>query len=246
MPPPGRGLPTVQETIERTMEGVIGHPVTLSGSSRTDAGVHAKAQLAHFDTSKPQIPLDGLRRAVNYRLPGDILIRSIEHAPDNFDAIRCTLSKRYQYVIWHAEDREPMLGGLVWHRWQPMNIDNMRLAADKLLGTHDFASFAKPGHGRLHTVRSLHECSITHRAPRVVFGIEGSGFLWQMVRIIVGTLVQVGVGRFTPDDIDRMLESRDRKSGGPTAPAHGLYLQWIKSRTEAPADTAEIETDDMG
>jgi len=96
------------------------------------------------------------------------------------------------------------------------------------VGEHDFASFARPGHGREHTMRTIHCCEVSWRGPRVVIGIEGSGFLWNMVRIMVGTLVEVGMGRYEPDEIPRMLEARDRLAAGPTAPAHGLYLQWIK------------------
>lgn len=228
MPEEGEGIPTVQETLTRALAGVLGHPLTVVGSSRTDAGVHAKGQIAHFDTDQVQIPPEGLRRAVNARLPEDILIHSIEPVGPDFDAISSTISKRYQYCIWHAPDRPVFGSDLAWHRWQKLDIPAMQAAASALEGEHDFASFAKPGHGRENTIRSVLNCAVRQRGPRIVIGVEGSGFLWNMVRIMVGTLVEVGLGRFRPEDIPGMLAARDRKVTGGTAPAHGLYLQWIK------------------
>ena len=227
-PPPGSGIPTIQETIAAAIGAVAGHPITLVGASRTDAGVHAKGQLAHFDTDQTQIPIDGLRNAVNHRLPEDILIRGIEPAPDHFDAITAAVSKRDQYFIWNAPDRSPFLPDLCWHRWQELDVSRMREAAAHLVGERDFASFAKPGHGRESTVRTVHHCSVARRGAMLVFGIEGNGFLWHMIRIIVGTLVEVGLGKYQPDDIPKMLQARDRQSAGSTAPPHGLYLQWVK------------------
>ena len=125
------------------------------GSSRTDAGVHAKGQLAHFDTDQLQIPPDGLRRAANARLPDDILIRTIEAVPETFDAISSTLRKRYQYCIWNAEDRTPFAADLAFHRWQPTRSVRYARGGAILVGTHDFASFAKPGHGRENTTRTI-------------------------------------------------------------------------------------------
>ena len=108
----------------------------------------------------------------------------------------------------------------------------MRAAAAHFVGERDFASFAKPGHGRDSTIRTVFECDVAQRGPRLVFGISGSGFLWNMIRIMVGTLVEVGLGKYAPDDIPRMLAARDRQSAGSTAPAHGLYLQWIKHHSD--------------
>lgn len=238
-PPEGEGIPTIQEVLRRTITDVVRHPVVIVGSSRTDAGVHAKGQVAHFDTTAVQIPMEGLRRAVNARLPDDVLVRSIEQVPETFDAIRSTASKRYQYLIWNAIDRNCFAADLSWHRWQTLDIDAMAAAAQVLVGEHDFASFAKPGHGRETTVRTVLACDVSRRGPRVVIGVEGTGFLWNMVRIIVGTLAEVGQGRYTPEDVRQMLESRDRRSAGSTAPPHGLYLQWIKFNPAAPAASGE-------
>lgn len=227
-PAEGHGIPTIQEIVSRALVTVVRHPVQLVGSSRTDSGVHAKGQVAHFDSTKTQIPPEGMRRAVNARLPDDILVRSIEPAPPGFDAILSTVGKRYQYFIWNTLDRSPLFCDLVWHRWQPLDVDAMKAAATHLVGEHDFASFARPGHKRINTVRTVLDCSVSQRGPRLVIGVEGAGFLWNMVRIMVGTLVEVGLGRFTPEDVASMLKARDRRSAGSTAPAHGLYLQWIR------------------
>jgi tRNA pseudouridine38-40 synthase len=228
-PPPGAGIPTIQETLDAAIAAVVAHPVSLVGSSRTDAGVHAKGQIAHFDTDQTQISPESLRRAANYRLPSDILIRSIEPAPDSFDAITAAVSKRYQYYVWNAPDRNPFAPDLSWHRWQTLDIAAMKSAAAHFVGEHDFTSFARPGHGRQTTIRTVAHCHVAARGSRLVIGIEGSGFLWNMVRIMVGTLVEVGLGRHAPDDIPRMLEARNREAAGPTAPPHGLYLQWINA-----------------
>ena len=226
------GPPTVQELLRRTLEAVVRHPVKVVGSSRTDAGVHAKGQVAHFDTPMTQIPAEGIRRATNSRLPDDILIRSIEPVASDFDAILSTAEKRYQYVVWNHADRAPFFSDLVFHRFQPLDVPAMVEAARHLVGEHDFASFAKPGHGRATTVRTVHECGVSARGPRVVIGVRGGGFLWNMVRIIAGTLVEIGLGRRKADDVPAMLAARDRLAAGPTAPAQGLYLQWVKFRDQ--------------
>jgi len=237
----GAGLATIQETLCRTMAGVLGHPVNVVGSSRTDAGVHAKGQIAHFDTDRVQIPPEGLRRAVNHRLPPDILIRAIDPADDTFDAIFCTTSKRYQYFIWNAPDRPVFFMDLAWHRWQNLDVPAMRAAAAVFRGTHDFASFAHPGHKRRHTIRTVHDIDIHFRPPKLIIGVEGGGFLWHMVRIMVGTLVEVGLGKYGPTRVADMLAAKNRTAAGPTAPPHGLYLQWVRCTPRPPERPAAPE-----
>lgn len=224
----GASLPTIQGELTKAIGGIVGHPVSLVGSSRTDAGVHAKGQVVHFDTDKVQIPREGLRRAINHRLPSDILVRSIEPVPDTFNAVTSTRSKRYQFIIWSSLDRPLFFSDLAWHRWQDLDVPKIARAAAHFVGEHDFASFARPGHGRESTVRTIYACDVRFRPPKLVIGVEGSGFLWNMVRIIVGTLVQVGLGRTQPEQIPEILAAKDRSAAGPTAPPHGLYLQWIK------------------
>ena len=223
-------IPTVQEALTRAIVQVVGHPVQVVGSSRTDAGVHAKGQVCHFDTDKVQIPARNLRRAVNHRLPNDVLIRSLTHVPDAFDAVRSTLSKRYQYFIWNAHDRPIFFSDLAWHRWQKLDVGAMNEAAGHFVGEHDFLSFARPGHGRENTVRTVLGCDVSRVGPKLVIGVEGTGFLWNMVRIMVGTLVEVGLGRYGPETVRDMIAAKDRRAAGPTAPPHGLYLQWVRTK----------------
>ena len=238
-PPAGHGIPTIQETLARALGSVVGHPVNLVGSSRTDAGVHAKGQIAHFDTDQLQIPAEGLRRAVNARLPDDILIRQIDPVAPEFDAILSTQCKRYQYFIWNGPERPVFFADMAWHRWQPFDDRSMREAAAHVVGEHDFAAFTKAGHGRETTVRRVMECSVSRRGPRIVVGVTGTGFLWNMVRIIVGTLVEVGTGRLAPDAVTRMLQTGERRHGGNTAPAQGLFLHWIRMKNGEMLDLAE-------
>lgn len=248
--PPGEvpAYPTVQGCLKQVLEAVVHHPVTLVGSSRTDARVHAKGQLAHFDTSRVQIPVESLRRAVNHRLPDDILVRGIEPVAQTFDAIYSTSCKRYQYFIWNATDRPLFISDLAWHRWQNLDVAAIAKAAHAFLGEHDFASFARPGHGRRHTVRKIFACDVTFRKPRLVIAVEGNGFLWNMVRIMVGTLIQVGIGRYQPEDISRMLDARDRNAAGPTAPPQGLYLHWVRADKTArrPRSADPMSVDESG
>ena len=231
-PPREQGIPTVQSCLRQALIRVVRHDVTVVGSSRTDAGVHAKGQVCHFDTDKSQIPVESLRRSANYQLPDDILIRSVEPVGRRFDAIASTVAKRYQYAIWNDVDRSPMGAGLAWHRWQTLDVDAMDAAAKFFQGTHDFTTFCRPGHGRVTTVRTVHRCDVSCRPPRVVVGVEGAGFLWHMVRIMVGTLVEVGLGRHRPEAVADMIAAQDRRAAGGTAPPHGLYLQWVRTEEE--------------
>ena len=145
LPPAGAGIPTIQgDRGVFAIGSVVGHPVVVVGSSRTDAGVHAKGQVAHFDTDQIQIAPEGLRRAMNHRLPTDILVRDIEPVSDSFDAITAAAAKRYQYFIWNAPDRNPFFPDLCWHRWQTLDVSAMRVAANYFEGEHDFWR-ASPG-----------------------------------------------------------------------------------------------------
>lgn len=240
-PAPGEGIPTIQETLQRAMGHVVGHPVMLSGSSRTDAGVHAKGQCATFDTTSVQIPIEGMRRAINARLPSDVLIHKIEPVPPGYDVTRLAERKRYQFFIWNHKDRPVFFSDLVWHRWHYLDVPKMARAAEYFVGEHDFASFARPGHQRESTVRTIFACDVHWRKPRLIIGIEGSGFLWNMVRIMVGTLVEVGMMHHEPEAIRDMIAAKDRRSAGPTAPPHGLYLQWIRFKPASLPETPEPE-----
>lgn len=237
----GGYLRTVQGEVTKAVRAVVGHPTNVTGASRTDTGVHARAQVAHFDTTSEHIPLEGMRRAINAKLPDDVVITSLEPVREDFDSIFHAVNKRYQYLVWTASDRNPFYQTTAFHRWQTLDLEGMRAAAEILTGTHDFTSFTKPGHGRAHAVRTVSEFSMSHRGHLLVFGVQGSGFLWNQIRIMVGTVVEVGIGRFRPEDVGRMLAAKDRTVAGSTAPPHGLYLQWIQHRLpETPRPPKEV------
>ncbi len=220
-------LRTVAGVLEEALRRVLRQPLALVGASRTDAGVHAKGQVAHF-VADTAIPIERLSRAINSRLPQDVEVLTAEPVSPDFDAISGPVSKQYRYRIFHTTRRPLTKRHYVWHCWTPLDIDRMACAAGRLEGTHDFAGFAAAGHGRLSTVRTVLRCDVCRNDPEVHIVIEGTGFLYHMVRIIAGTLVDIGRGRLEPEWIDRILQSPDRRLAGPTLPARGLCLEWIR------------------
>jgi tRNA pseudouridine38-40 synthase len=248
-------LRTVQSVLERAVRAVVHQPVVIHGASRTDSGVHANGQVAAFSTiveddarGRGGWPVErgvhGLVRAINSRLPRDVLVLSAEPVADDFDPISGARSKGYTYTIWNASERTLWLRNTTLHVWQPLDVARMQAAAAVLVGEHDFAAFAAAGHGRATTVRTVHECTVerrtanelsgppSHQASRpgqlIRISVSGSGFLWNMVRIIAGTLVEAGKGKLTPNDIREALATGDRRKAGPTLPPHGLCLEWIR------------------
>lgn len=265
---PGRvALRTVQAVVERAVREVVREPVEVKGSSRTDSGVHAKGQVAAFSASDDEASLakgsgwplsrgtDALLRAVNGRLPEDVLVTGAEVVADSFDPIGDCVSKGYSYTI-HASRTRPLWDRRYVHQvWEPLALGPMQEAAAVLVGEHDFAAFAAAGHNRVTTVRTVHACTVTEfpaeprespsplgtdapvasatlalpePARRFRIDISGSGFLWNMVRIIAGTLAEVGRGHRTTADVQEALKSGDRRRAGPTFPASGLCLEWIR------------------
>ena len=218
------GLPTVQQCVEEAAARVVGHPVVVFGAGRTDAGVHAEGQVANFYTTNLAIPTHGLRRAMNSALPRDIAIRSAVEVADDFHASRSAVGKTYRYRIYVAPQRPVTLAGLVYHYWRPLDIEPMRDAARRLAGTHDFVGFATSAEKRESTVRTIYRCDVAQTGREVHVTVHGDGFLYNMVRNIAGTLIEIGRGRFGPEQIDKVLASRDRRDAGPTAPPDGLYL----------------------
>ena len=220
-------LPTVQAQLKSAIQHVVRHPVILHGSSRTDAGVHAAGQVANFQTDC-QIPPDRLRLAVNSRCPPDIVIRYAADVPADFHAGFSAKSKLYRYRIYNSPDKPVELLNKCYHYWRELNVAKMSRAADVLLGRHDFAAFASSSDRRATTERELFRCQVYRHAHQVIIEIEGDGFLYNMVRNIVGTLLEIGRGHWPVERISEILASRDRQNAGPTAPAPGLTLQWVK------------------
>lgn len=236
VPPGGDELPTVQNTLRLALQRVVGHPVFLQGSSRTDAGVHALGQVSHFDTIRLQIPPDKILLAANAKLPDDIRINSIEPVGGAFDAIGSTREKAYRYLVHNAPHKDVFRGDLALHVPKALDVGAMQTAAAQLVGEHDFASFAKPGHGRETTRRTITSATVQQHGTDIALEFTGTGFLWHQVRIMAGTLIDIGLTRRAAASIPTILDARDRQQAGPTAPPHGLYLLWIDTKGARPPD----------
>ena len=221
-------LPTVQQAIEDVATGVMGHRVVLHGAGRTDAGVHAAGQTANFHTPNLAIPLRGMRRAIQARLPRDIAIRSAVEVPDDFQASRSATGKTYHYRIYVAPDRPVALHQQVYHYpFHELDVDVMRDAARRLIGTHDFRGLATSSDDRETTVRTIFRCEVSRQGKEVHVSVQGDGFLYNMVRNLVGTLVEIGRAHWGPDRINLILDSCNRSNAGPTAPPDGLALMCV-------------------
>jgi tRNA pseudouridine38-40 synthase len=222
------GVDTVQQRLEEAAVRVLRHPLCVHGCSRTDAGVHAEGQVANIHTTNQAVPTVGIRRAINSRLPRDIVVRSIVEAPAEFDASRGAAGKTYRYRLHLGPVRPVHLAGLVWHYCRPIDIEPMQQAAALLVGKHDFRGLASSAEDRKTTVRTIFRCDIAQTSGKEIhFTVQGDGFLYNMVRNIVGTLVEIGRGRWEPDRITKIIESRDRRDAGPTAPPDGLTLMCV-------------------
>jgi tRNA pseudouridine38-40 synthase len=216
---------TVQGTIEEVIEKLTGQPVKVYGSSRTDAGVHALGQVANFRINSP-VPTENFSNALNNLLPQDITIADVCEMPDDFEAISDTVEKRYDYLI-NTTPIRPVLARNQWHRPGTLDIGKMHQAAQKLVGKKDFKSFASAADQRESSVRTITLCQVEQEGDVIKISVAADGFLYNMVRNIVGTLVEVGRGRWEPEIIDTILEAKDRNAAGPIAPASGLCLMEI-------------------
>lgn len=230
-PPDSEPLRTAQYVLEQAVRRVVREPVQVVGASRTDAGVHARGQVAAF-TSQVEIPPTKVARAVSSRLPDDIQVTHAEIVSDDFDPIKGAIAKGYCYRIAHnlTRGRYPLFNrNIVASTSYKLDPVRMNEAARLFLGEHDFASFARINHGRESTVRTIYECKVTATSSRRCHvDVAGNGFLYNMVRIIAGTLVEVGRGMMEPEAIPMILASRNRERAGPTIPAQGLCLMWIR------------------
>jgi len=235
LPPNRAPLRTVQGVMRDALMRTLRQPVEVVGASRTDSGVHAQGQVVHFD-AETTIPIERLAMAVNSRLPDDVAVRRAEMVDDRFDAISDAVSKQYRYRLWHHTDRPVDRRHFVHHCWASLDVDRMNDAAARLVGTHDFAGMANADHDRQTTVRTIHDCRAAHDAsggPEAHIVVAGDGFLYNMVRIIAGTLVDVGRGHREPAIVDDILSRCDRTLAGATLPARGLCLEWIRYPDQA-------------
>lgn len=218
---------SVQETIDRALSEWLSEEIHTIGASRTDAGVHAKGNVAVFDT-KSQIPADKFAFGLNSRLPDDICIQESFEVPMEFHPRFTETVKTYEYKILNRKFPDPTRrnDSLFYYGW--LDVDAMNEAASYLVGPHDFKSFCAVNHDAKTTVRTIYSAIVDKEGDMITFQITGNGFLYNMVRIIAGTLIEVGKGRIRPENIKNIMEARDRQKAGPTAPAHGLTLVEIE------------------
>jgi len=234
-----RGHATIQSELERALAELTGEPVRVTASGRTDSGVHALAQVVNFVT-KNDLAVDVYPRALNAALPDDIAVLDAELMPDDFHSILAARRKRYRYVLHDAPQRDVFLHNHAWRVRRKLDTTKMNDAAQLFVGTHDFAGFQGSGSRRLSTTRTVFEAAITRPhadQPHVIyFEVEAEGFLYNMVRVMIGSLVDVGRGVAEPSWISELLEHGDRKRAGMTAPAHGLFLMRVDYESECDPD----------
>jgi tRNA pseudouridine38-40 synthase len=225
------GLKTVQETLCKAAADLIGRKTHVHGASRTDAGVHAKGQAGLIEVVSP-IPTENFPKALTDRLPLDIAVLDACEVDKAFDLIGDVTRKLYRYAICISKARPVMAIRYCWHLPGRFDIQAMQDASRHLVGTHDFKSFASAADQRQSSVRTVFRCDVLALEDKnhqwIIIDIEGDGFLYNMVRNMVGTLIDIGHGRWEPAMISSILEAKDRTAAGQLAPASGLCLEWIK------------------
>lgn len=217
------GFESVQGVLEDALEDLLGSPVRLHGAGRTDTGVHGLGQVCHVHVAT-RLEDDALRHAWNAHLPDDVVVTRLETCADDFHARFHARGKRYAYWTLTSRFRPPFQRGYAHWSREPLDLGSMRAAARHLVGRHDFAALASSGSPRKTTVRTIRSLHILPRRSAFGIVVEGDGFLYNMVRTLAGTLLDVGRQRRDPGEIPGILESKDRSRAGPTAPAEGLYL----------------------
>jgi tRNA pseudouridine38-40 synthase len=219
---------TVQGVLVEAIEAVTGHSARVRGAGRTDAGVHAVAQVASARV-ETEMTAGQLARALNGKLPRDIAVRAVDAVPDDWDALREARGKHYRYQIWNGPDRSPLRAERFHWLRDPLDLPRMRAAAECFLGTHDFAALQGAGSDVKTTVRTIQSLRIEgETGGEIRLDVEGEGFLRHMVRNLAGTLIEIGRGRWEVDRAVRILASLDRGQAGPTAPAKGLILVAVR------------------
>ena len=217
---------TIQEVLENAIKKLTGVRPKLSGCGRTDTGVHAENYVCSFKTES-NIACDRFPYAINRFLPDDIVCIGAEDMPSDFDAHKSAVGKTYTYRILNSQYPDAFYNNRAWHYRYDLDIEKMRNAAKSFIGTHDFIGFAASGFTVKTTVRTIHDIEITKEGKLVTIKVTGNGFLYNMVRIIAGTLVFAGNGKINWEEMDEIIASCDRKRAGITAPACGLYLSEV-------------------
>lgn len=214
---------SIQETLETAIHRLLGVQTHVSGVGRTDAGVHARRYVANFKADCT-VPLDRLPLALNTFLPEDIAIAAACEVPDGFDARFDCTKKEYAYYIFPSALRDPFLARRSYRYTYPLDLSKMQAGAERFVGRQDFAAVRSQGTPVKSTVRTVYWCAVEQDGPLLRIRVCGDGFLYNMVRAIAGTLVYVGGGKLSPDDVTAILRSGDREAAGPTLPAHGLFM----------------------
>jgi len=228
--------PTIQQALNHAVNDLFGHRCDVTGCSRTDAGVHAECFCAtvqdHVGPSlNTNIPCERIPQALNVRLPYDISVFHAEFVPDSFHARYDVACKTYEYRILNSKYRDPFFNNKAYHysKYIDLNaLNSMQSAAEYLCGEHDFTAFMASGSKVTDAVRTVYACDVKRDGDMVIIRISANGFLYNMVRIICGTLLEVSKGVFRPNDIEKIIASKARKNAGPTLPPNGLYLVEVK------------------
>lgn len=214
---------TIEGQLNKALSELLKEEITVIGASRTDAGVHALCNIAVFDT-ETRIAPEKIAPALNARLPEDIRIQNSKQVPIDFHPRHCNTRKTYEYRIYMGKYENPIGRQYAHFVYVPLNVEKMQQAAEYLLGEHDFKSFCVAKAQVLTTVRTIYDVTVNKEGSYLTIRVCGSGFLFNMVRIIVGTLLEIGRGNMEPEQMREILEAKDRQKAGPTAPARGLTL----------------------
>ena len=218
---------TIEEVINRALSELLNEKISVIGASRTDSGVHAMGNIAVFDT-ETRIPAEKISFALNQRLPNDIRIQKSEEVALDWHPRFCNSTKTYEYKILNRRFPDPMQRFYTHFVYMPLDMEKMKEAAAYIVGEHDFASFCSSGSQVESTVRTVYALEISKENDVISIRISGNGFLYNMVRIVVGTLMKVGLGVYSPEHVKEIIEAKDRYQAGPKAPACGLTLVGIE------------------
>ena len=213
----------IQGTIEQAIERITGEKVDLMASGRTDAGVHAIGQVANFKTNS-NIPIEKFAIAINSRLKKSIIIKKAEEVPERFHSRYNCKKKTYRYIINNSDMGSAIYRNLEYNIKMPLNLENMKKASKYFEGEHDFSAFKASGTSSKSSVRTIYSADVKKENERIIIELTGNGFLYNMVRIISGTLVEVGLGKIRPEEIKDIIDSKNRQMAGKTLPPYGLYL----------------------
>ena len=217
------GADTIEGELNKALSALLKEEIWVIGASRTDSGVHALCNVAVFDTNA-RMPAEKISYALNQRLPEDISVQDSREVAADFHPRRCNSRKTYEYRILNREFPMPTKRLYAYFTYVPLDVGKMKQAAAYLVGEHDFKSFCSTASAAESTIRTIYELTVDKTGEEILVRVSGSGFLYNMVRIIAGTLMEAGKGSLAPERMEEILKARDRKAAGPTAPACGLTL----------------------